>query len=107
MTAHAYWRQQRTITIYARSAKYIKMADCAEKDEETKDSKDMEDLASLLGVPQDTIQALASSDDYRVVLEKVVDHFNSNSLELEEYTATIRQFSENLDVSDVQMSTCF
>ena len=90
--------------------KYIKMADCAEKDEEmveTKDSKDMEDLASLLGVPQDTIQALASSDDYRIVLEKVVDHFNSNSLELEEYTATIRQFSENLDVSDVQMSTCF
>lgn len=85
------------------------MADCAEKDEEgveTKDYEAMEDLANLLGVPQDTIQALASSDDYRVVLEKVVEHLNSKDSEVEEYAVTIRQFSENLDVSDVQMSKC-
>lgn len=84
------------------------MADSEEASEEnvaSEEPKAMEDLATLLDVSQEVIMALLSSDEYRVVVEKVVDLINANHIELEEYSSTLRQLSDNLDLSDVQIST--
>ncbi|XP_064382187.1 nucleoprotein TPR-like isoform X2 [Halichondria panicea] len=73
----------------------------AEYVETVEHSLDMDELAGKLDVPLEVITSLSNSDEYRIVLEKMVEMMTSKELELTEYETVIRDYMETHDL-DIQ-----
>ncbi len=70
----------------------------AEYVETVEHSLDMDELAGKLDVPLEVITSLSNSDEYRIVLEKMVEMMTSKELELTEYETVIRDYMETHDL---------
>lgn len=84
------------------SEEAIELEDTA--DSETEEiTINMDALASLLNVRVEVIQSLMSLEEHKHVVQRFVEEINIKQQQLEEYESTLREFSDSVDINNVQI----
>ena len=78
--------------------------------EESEESMELEQrlevLASSLGLSEDALQCVASSEEGRLLLEKVEERLKQKETEIEEYEATLNDLTQNMSQQTREFEKC-
>ena len=61
------------------------------------------ELGTVLGVPVDILQAIATSSDFCIVAQQIYHYYSAKTNEIEEYSSTLQEFTENFEEVQKQL----
>ena len=61
------------------------------------------ELGTVLGVPVDILQAIATSSDFCIVAQQIYHYYLAKTNEIEEYSSALQEFTENFEQVQKQL----
>ena len=68
------------------------------------DEESLEELTDTLSIPENILQALSSNGEFEIVLPKILEYVHTTKSLIEEYASTVREFEENLEERERDIS---